>query len=220
MIRTDEQIKKDVIDQLASDYRVSAADVDVKVSDGKVTLTGTVPTYTARTAANTDAWATTGVKGVTNLLTVRFPTTFTVPTDTEIEGHIKDRLAGNPDVYSVDIDVSVENGVATLEGTVDAYWKKWRAEDLASDVRGVVNVQNHLAVVPSETYIDKDIAQEIEDALERNVYVDAEKVTVKVENGDVTLTGTVPTYYAKGQAYLAAVNTLGVTGVDNNTVVV
>jgi osmotically-inducible protein OsmY len=67
--------------------------------------------------------------------------------------------------------------------------------------------------------VDKDIAQDIESALERNQYVDAENVTVKVEDGKVTLTGTVSSYYARGTAYDAAAFTLGVLQVDNHIVV-
>lgn len=191
MIRTDQEIKRDLIDELYWDYRVDASDVKAEVSDGKVTLTGTVPSYSARSAAAAAAWGIDGVGGVTNLLTVRFPPTYVVPTDAEIKTSAERTLAWNPDVYSADIDVTVSGGVVRLEGTADAYWKRWKAEDLISNLSGVVDVENHLTVVPSGSFLDKDIAKDIEAALERNQYVDAEKVTVKVGDGEVTLTGTV-----------------------------
>jgi osmotically-inducible protein OsmY len=219
-MRTDEQIKKDIVDELYWDYRVDASDVKVEVADGQVTLTGTVPTYTAQEAATTATWGIVGVQEVTNLLTVRFPDTFDIPTDTQIKGDVERRLTWNPEVYSVDVDVSVLGGVVTLEGTVDAYWKRWRAEDLASQVRGVVDIENHLTVVPSGSFVDKDIATDIEAALERNLYVDAEDITVEVEEGRVTLSGTVPTYYGRARAYEAALYTPGVVAVDNNVAVV
>jgi hyperosmotically inducible protein len=220
MIRTDEQIKRDIVDELYWDPRVDASDVKIEVADGQATLTGTVPTYTAREAAATAAWGIAGVKDVTNLMTVRFPATFDVPTDAQIKSEAQRRLTWNPDVYSMDIDVSVTRGVITLEGTVDAYWKRWRVENLVSQVQGVVDVKNYLAVVPSDSFIDKDIATDIEAALERSLYVDAEAATVEVEDGRVTLTGTVPTYYGRARAYDAAVNTPGVVAVDNNITVV
>jgi hyperosmotically inducible protein len=55
MARTEEQIKRDVVDQLYWDNRVDASDVTVEVSNGTVTLRGTVPTYFASTAALNDA---------------------------------------------------------------------------------------------------------------------------------------------------------------------
>ena len=85
MIRTDQEIKRDLIDELYWDYRVDASDVKAKVSDGKVTLTGTVPSYSARGAAAAAAWGIDGVSEVTNLLTVRFPPTYVIPTDAEIK---------------------------------------------------------------------------------------------------------------------------------------
>jgi osmotically-inducible protein OsmY len=219
VIRTDELIKKNVVDQLYWDYQVDASDVQVEVSEGQVILTGTVPSYTALNAAATDAWEIADVKRVTNLLAVRFPSTFSVPTDGEIEDRAKVALAWNPDVYSVNIDVSVAGGVVKLEGTVDAYWKKWKAENLVSDLRGVTDIENHLAVVPTESRVDQDIAEDIEAALARNLYIDAEKVTVKVEYGKVRLSGSVPTYYARARAYDAAVNTVGVIEVVNEILV-
>lgn len=191
MIRTDQEIKRDLVDEPYWDYRVDASDVKAEVSDGKVTLTGTVPSYSARGAAATAAWGIDGVSEVTNLLAVRFPPTYAVPTDSEIKTSAERTVALNPDVYSADIEVTVSAGVMRLEGTVDAYWKRWKAEDLISNLSGVVDVENHLTVVPSGSFLDKDIAKDIEAALERNQYVDAEKVTVKVGDGEVTLTGTV-----------------------------
>jgi osmotically-inducible protein OsmY len=220
MIRTDEQTKKDIVDQLYWDYRVDASGVQVEVSDGKVTLKGNVPSYSARDAAATNAWEIAGVKSVTNLLAVQFPSTLSVPTDEEIEDSAKITLAWNPDVYSVDIEVSVTGGLVKLEGTVDAYWKKWRAEKLVSDLRGVRGVENHLSVVLTASRVDKEIAGDIEAALDRSLYIHAEDVTVAVEYGKVRLSGSVPTYYARERATQTAANTLGVIDVENDIVVV
>ncbi len=84
-----------------------------------------------------------------------------------------------------------------------------------SGLRGVIDVVNKLAVVPTEDINDKLIAEDIEAALERNLYVNAEDVTVKVENGEVTLTGSVPNWHARGKAYDVAAYTLGVKDVHD-----
>lgn len=219
LTRTDEQIKRDVVTELRWDHRVDAGDISVTVTDGVVTLTGSVPSYTARNFATSDAWGIAGVKDVNNMLTVSFPATVTVPSDAQIESSIDSTLTWNPDVNSVNIDVSVVNGTVTLEGTVDNYWQKWKAEDLVSDLSGVITVENHLTVVPTEDFVDQDIAEDIEAALERNLYVESESVTVKVEDGEATLTGTLLSDYARQRAYSAAANTLGVVNVNNNIVV-
>jgi hypothetical protein len=50
-----------------------------------------------------------------------------------------------------DIRVSVENGIVTLEGSVDEYWKKGEAERIVRGARGVCHIVNKLAVVPART---------------------------------------------------------------------
>jgi osmotically-inducible protein OsmY len=220
MARTDEQIKKDVVDQLYGDHRVDAAEVQVEVQSGEVTLTGAVPNLTARNAATADAWEIAGVKRVINLLTVRFPATFSVPSDESIEESAQVMLASNPAVYGDAIEVSVTRGVLRLKGTVDAYWKRWKAENVVSDLSGVRDVENRLTVVPTESRFDTQIAEEIVAALVRNLHIDPDRVTVKVEHGKVRLTGSVETYYGRARAYEAVANTAGVIEIDNDIVVV
>ena len=187
---------------------------------GEVTLTGAVSNLTARNAATADAWEIAGVKRVLNLLTVRFPPAFAVPSDETIEDSVQVTLSCHPDVYSEAIDVSVTGGVVTLEGTVNAYWKRWKAENLVSDLSGVRDIENRLTVVPTESRLDQQVAEEIEAALVRNLHIDPDRVTVKVENGRVRLTGSVETYYGRARAYEAAANTAGVIEIDNDVVVV
>jgi osmotically-inducible protein OsmY len=220
MIRSDEQIKLDVVDHLSSDPSVDASEVRVDVSAGGVTLSGTVPMYTARAAATAAAWEIVGVKEVNNLLTVRFPATFAVPADKEIQDSASMTLTWNPDIDDTDIDISVRGGVIEVQGAVDAYWKRWKVENLVSGLAGVMGIENHLTVVPSEKRVDKDIATDIEAALERSLYVNAEDVTVRVQQGEVRLTGSTLTYYGRMRAYEAAANTPGVIDVDNDIVVV
>jgi osmotically-inducible protein OsmY len=219
-VRTDAQIEQDVRQELIWDYRVDATDVSVSVTNGTVILSGAVPSYTQRNLASTDAWKIGGVMDVNNLLTVRYPTTVTVPADAEIKADVETALALNATVDSSDIAVSVANGTVTLDGTVSRYWEKRRAEDLASDLTGVVMVDNHLTVVPTQDFEDQIIAEDVEAALERNLYVVAEEVTVEVEDGVVTLSGTVPTYHARAEAFNAAASTPGVVIVNNNLTVV
>lgn len=111
--------------------------------------------------------------------------------------------------------MDVDDGWVTLEGTVDAYWEKLNAENEALGVHGVTGVTNNLAVVPTEDYRDEDIAEEIVSALERKVTVTASDINVKVENGEVTLTGTVDTVAEKNNAYDAARHSPGVVSVEN-----
>jgi osmotically-inducible protein OsmY len=61
---------KDILDPIYWDSRVDASDIFVEVRDGHVTLLGTVPSYTARLAVESEALIVSGVAHVDNRLTV------------------------------------------------------------------------------------------------------------------------------------------------------
>ncbi len=67
-------------------------------------------------------------------------------TDDQIRDDINDRLWMDGQLDASDIDVSVDNGVVTLDGFVDSRWAKRRADDLAWMVPGVYDVLNNLKV--------------------------------------------------------------------------
>jgi osmotically-inducible protein OsmY len=194
------------------DGRVRTTEVDIPVDDGKVTLRGTVPSYRAKMAAAEDAWTVAGVKAVDNQLQVQYPPT-SVPTDSEIASNIKTVLNWDADIDGSKIDVSVTEGIVTLRGTVDAYWKKFQAQEDAYWMNGTIEVVNELAVVPTHKASDETIARSLEAALERRSNVDVEHVSVAVENGTVTLTGNVPDWSAWNTVYNTALFTTGVSEV-------
>ncbi len=219
MPRADELIKKNVTDELVRDTRVDASKVHIEVDKGTVLLKGEVPSYLAKAAAAEDALSVLGVIDIKNHLLVRYPPTVTVPPDTEIESAIRTKLAANPDIDLLDLNVTVTAGEVTLRGTVDAFWKKGYAEMLVETEPGVTFINNHLAVVPSDDVVDQDIANDIVYSLETRAAVDAENVDVSVVNGIVTLTGEVFDWSARRSAEDAAVHTAGVVRVDNNLAV-
>jgi osmotically-inducible protein OsmY len=61
MARSDELIKKNIVDQMTRDDRVDASGISTEVSNGIVTLSGEVPTYYAKSAAHEVAVDTMGV---------------------------------------------------------------------------------------------------------------------------------------------------------------
>ncbi len=219
MQRSDADIRSDVEASLEWDSRVDAANVDVDVLDAVVTLLGTVSTTGARQAAFTDAWVR-GVRDVADRLTVQTPTAISVPLDDNIQEQAENVLEWNGEIDSTDVSVDVRDGVVRIEGSVGAYWQKIEAGDLVGNLEGVRDVRNELAVVPTEQYEDIAIADCIVAALERNAMVDASEVNVTVEEGKVTLGGTVPTWAARQAAHDIAGGTRGVCGVDDRLAVV
>jgi osmotically-inducible protein OsmY len=216
-IKTDEGILKDVVDSLYWDSRVDASKVSVRVNDGIVTLSGTVPSYSTRVAALEDTWVITGVRDVKNELTVDIQAES--PADSEIKSNVEHSFAWDTELYPFEIKIDVVEGWVTLEGTVDAFWKKVRAEDLAYSRRGVIGVTNKIAVVPTQTLADESLADTIINALDRNPTVNVDDINVTVEKGIVSLSGSAPNWSAKRTAHDIARYTRGVKDVDDRITV-
>ena len=72
--RTDEEIQRDVLEELKWDSRVRPNEIGVAVKDGIVTLTGWVDSYLKKIAAEEAAHRVPGVKAVANDIEVRLPT--------------------------------------------------------------------------------------------------------------------------------------------------
>jgi osmotically-inducible protein OsmY len=208
----DEDIDKQIIDQLYWDNSVNAADVAVTVKDGWVTLQGTVPSYTAKLTAGLDAYQVRGVRFVDNKLNVVYPE---IPTDEQIKADVESILDWDFDLEAQKITVSVRNGEVKLLGTVDKYWKKHLAESNTAKIEGVSNVKNELAIVDSGEWTDEVIAKNIEEALRRNLNVNVDDVDVRVDNARVLLSGEVPNWTARQAAEISARYTRGVTSVEN-----
>jgi osmotically-inducible protein OsmY len=211
----DEQIKKLVVDTLYWDSRVDVSDVDVEVKDGIVTLRGTVPSYAIKQAALFDVWKVPGVRKVDNNSFVRFPSTAKTLTDAEIEASIMKQLDWNSSTSNENIQVQVKKGEVKLEGHVDAYWKILRAQQIASDIIGVIEIENKLTVVPTEAVTDQVVATDIVNAIDRSQDVNAKEVDVRVKDGIVTLSGTLLSHSAREAALECAYNTYGVKDVRN-----
>ncbi len=218
-MKVQEDIKQDVVDQLATDARVDASDVSVKVDDFVVTLEGTVPSFSAKQAARDVAFSVIGVAAVTNSLTVEFPTTLEVPSDDEVQQAIENLFILNGNIDENDITVEVDAGLVTLDGTVPSFWDKTLAEDEARGVIGVISVTNKLAVVPTEKVSDEIVGDRVMDRIENNTLANMDDVDATVRNGEVTLSGELPSYSVWREVYDATRFTLGVKNVVDNTTI-
>lgn len=139
-------------------------------------------------------------------------------TDEELQRDVQDAMKWQPMLNAAEIGVSAKNGIITLSGIVDNYGKKIEAEDAAKSVAGVKAVVENIAVNIGGSWArknDNEIAAAVVIALKWNWQVPDDKITIKVENGMVTLQGELHWYYQKKAATDAVKNLLGVTGVLN-----
>ncbi len=138
--------------------------------------------------------------------------------DYELKEDVLAELAWQRNINETEIGVIVENCVVTLSGVVDSYTKKLAAEKAAKKVAGVKAVALDIEVKYGSEYkkTDKEIAKEAVNALEWNISVPDDKVSLKVEDGWVYLSGELKWFYQKEAAKKAVENLLGVKGVINN----
>lgn len=218
MVR-DEKVKKDIVDHLYGDNRVDAAAIQVVVSDGRVVLRGRVPSLSAATAAEEDCYAVEGVVYVENRLAVARSAAAPIPTDQELKRNIKKILKWNADLDPPEVRVSIAEGRVVLEGTVNSYWRKVRVEEVVSPLKGVVEVVNQLAVVPTEKVSDMLLAERIVAGLDRNLLTNVKNILVEVENGRVRLSGILPNRPAFEAARDTVIRTAGVTEIRNDLII-
>ncbi len=73
--------------------------------------------------------------------------------------------------------------MVTLDGVMDSYWKKIKAEDLAGTIFGVVKIINDIEVVSTERVVDRVIAKDIAAALDRHTGINPDSIDVEVKDG-------------------------------------
>jgi osmotically-inducible protein OsmY len=137
--------------------------------------------------------------------------------DNALRSDIEAELDFEPSLDAASIGVAVKDGVATLTGSVSTYAEKIASEEAASRVRGVRAVADEITVKLAFDiqHDDAEIARRAANFLAWSVYLPADSVHVRVQQGWVTLTGDVDWYYHKQAAEGAVRRLSGVIGVTN-----
>jgi osmotically-inducible protein OsmY len=141
--RTDADIAAAVTRALEWDTFVDTDKVEVTVSKGWVTLTGEVEWGFQRADAERAARRITGVRGVSNMITVR-PRQH--PSPDEMKKRIEDALVRSAETDAKRIHVDVRGDKVILTGTVRAWAEKQEAERVAWSAPGVASVDNRILV--------------------------------------------------------------------------
>lgn len=215
-IRTDEDIRADVLEELKWHTRVQSNEIGVAVKDGIVTLTGWVDSYLKKIAAEEAAHRVPGVIAVANDIEVRLPGS-AERTDADLAAAVVNALKWDAAILADKVDVTVSQGWVTLKGEVDYYFQKIDAEHAIRRIAGIKGVTNLITVKPHP--LPSDLKQSIEKALIRHAELDAKNITVEVQGSKVILRGTVRSYAEKQTAEDTAWSAPGVTEVDNRIVV-
>ncbi|OAZ04998.1 osmotically-inducible protein Y precursor [Flavobacterium succinicans] len=139
-------------------------------------------------------------------------------TNAELQTDVQNAIKWEPLLNAAEIGVTAKDGVISLTGVVDSYAKKVEAENAAKKVIGVKALVEKIDVKFPSSFVKTslEIANEVLAALKSNWSVPEDKVTVKVEDGWVTLEGELPWNYQKEAAKSAIIYLAGVKGVTNN----
>ena len=142
-------------------------------------------------------------------------------TDKDLKQTVQSALDWEPSLDAGDIGVSVEEGVVTLRGNVASFSARMTAERVALHVYGVKAVANDLTVHLPNAFerTDTELAQAALGALKWNTMVPADRLTLVVRNGWLTLNGTVDWQYQKDAAQRAVRDLTGVKGVINDVAI-
>ena len=215
-MRTDEDIQKDVLEELKWDMRVHPNEIGVSVKDGIVTLTAWVDLYLKKLAAQDAAHRVQGVTAVVNDIEVRLPGS-AERTDADLAEAVLNALKWDAGIPAGKLDVTVSQGWVTLKGEVEYGFQKRDAERAVRYIAGIRGVSNLIIVKPAVS--PANLKESIEKELIRNAETDAKRITVEVQGSTVILRGTARSYAEKKAAEDAAWAAPGVSEVDNRIVV-
>ena len=141
--RTDPEIARAAVDALQWNVLVPHDRIQVVVEDGWITLRGEVDWYYQKEEAERTVRNITGVRGVSNLITVA-----AVPTPSDVKQRIADALRRGAQFDAERITVEVIGHKAILKGTVRSYAEMKDAERAARKAPGITEVENRLTVDP------------------------------------------------------------------------
>ena len=137
--------------------------------------------------------------------------------DSQLQKDILEELKWEPSVNEANIGVEVKDGIVTLAGHVDSYAEKYHAEKAAQHVPGVraVAVEIDVKLLSHAKRTDGDVALAVKNMLDWNVFLPHDAIKVQVEDGWVTLRGSVNSDYQRLSAAISIRYLNGVTDVSN-----
>ncbi len=208
--KSDREVQRDVLEELAWDTRVLATDVGVEVHGGVVTLTGEVRSWANKIAAEEAAHRVSGVLDVANDIYVKLLAEEL--TDTEIATAVRNALKWDVFVPDERVQSTVLDGVVTLKGCVETYAQREDAERAVKNLAGVRAVFNEIAVETADV-TPETLRMSIREALDRHTDREMGKLQIDIESGRVTLHGNVQSWHEREAVVGAVTGTRGVKNV-------
>tara|TARA_R110002049_G_scaffold4601_5_gene32603 strand:- start:835777 stop:837012 length:1236 start_codon:yes stop_codon:yes gene_type:complete len=204
--------------RLSRDTYLADQPINVSHESNTVTLAGEVPHLFHKEQAEDLARGVCGNHKIRNELVVASQSILAAsplkPSDDNLQQWVRDELQADPRVRIEHVNIASADGTVTLRGWVDSVYAKKTAERIARRVHGVDRVNNEMEVRTAKRP-DNEIRQDIINVLGEDEILDRQKVTVAVQKGIVTLSGTVTVNVARMQALRLASRVSGVRDITN-----
>jgi len=206
-------------------YRTVLHDnVKVKVSDGVVTLTGTVQDSSEKALAADTVENLPGVTSVNNQIIVK--SDHPENSDAWMALKIRSQLLVKANVSATATTVDVKDGVATLSGTADNKAQKELTGIYAGEIKGVKSVKNDIVIkevapgsTKGETIDDASITTQVKYALLTHKSTSALKTKVTTVDGVVSVSGNANSEAEKSLVTKLAQDVRGTKSVTNDMLV-
>src|SRR5450755_2016066 len=215
--RYDSQIQTTVTNKLAS--KSQFANVKSGVEDGIVTLTGTVDLYQRKLDAAKLARKGRSVQGVRNLITVAGPNVPDQQLDEKLARKLRYVRVGYDNTFDY-FALGVKDGVVTVEGQDRTGVGRDEAMADIANMSGVKDVIDNVSLEPVSQFDDglRLRAMRViysDSVLSKYAMDPARPIRIIVDNGHVTLYGSVDSSMDKTIAGLKANQLFGAFSVDN-----
>ena len=213
-MKTDFDIKNDVIAELKWIPFLNSTEFGVTVNNGIVTLSGIVDTYSKKMAAEMAVKKVGGVKVVAEDIVVAIPTE-KVKKDTEIAQAISKALKWHSAFIENNIKVIVDSGIVKLEGDVEWEFQKDSAQLMIIDLAGVKSIINNIKLKPKVKASPELIKRNIISAFHRSATINSENISIEIIGNKAILRGHVYSWLEKDDAEKTAWSVSGIENVDN-----
>lgn len=215
-MKTDLDLKNDVLSELLWDPLVPEARIGVAVSEGVVTLSGHLDSYAQKVAARRAVERVAGVKAIAVELDV-IPPGSHQRSDTEIAAAVQHALSWSTAVPPERVQVSVEKGWVTLSGELEWNFQRRALERMIRPLKGVAGIVDNIQLksLPAPA----NLSSRIQDALTRQAQREARRIDITVDGSVVTLSGHVHSWAEKNAAEGATWSAPGVSRVNNQLTV-
>lgn len=212
-MKGDEEIYKDIMDELFWDSALNAMQISVGVLNGRVTLTGTVQYYAEKIAAENAVKRVKGVKDIAHSIELLVINNDDSQTDGEITEAVLNALEATPLVPNQQLTVNVIEGWVIMQGEVDFLSQKFSAERIIGFLKGIKGISNQISVKP--TMITESIVENIREAYVRNADLVADQIKVEAQGSKVILRGTARSWLQKKEIERVTASAPGVTDIED-----